>query len=76
MIARGAAFAFRKNVDELALRRLYGAAFASSSVLTLFFLGTVAGAVASGRVPPGLARGDVLGSWVNPTSLLGGVSEP
>jgi cytochrome d ubiquinol oxidase subunit II len=72
VIARGAAFAFRKNVDALAQRRLYGAAFASSSVLTPFFLGTVAGAVASGRVPPGLAQGDVVGSWVNPTSLLAG----
>jgi cytochrome d ubiquinol oxidase subunit II len=73
VIARGAAFAFRKNVEDLAQRRLYGAAFASSSVLTPFFLGTVAGAIASGRVPPGIAQGDVLGSWVNPTSLLAGV---
>lgn len=32
------------------------AAFASSSVLTPFFLGTVAGGIAFGRVPPGLAR--------------------
>lgn len=31
VIARGAAFAFRKNVEALAQRRLYGAAFASSS---------------------------------------------
>jgi cytochrome bd ubiquinol oxidase subunit II len=73
IIARGAAFAFRKSVDEVALRRLFGAAFALSSVLTPFFLGTVAGAVASGRVPPGNARGDLVGSWWNPTSLLGGV---
>jgi cytochrome d ubiquinol oxidase subunit II len=73
VIARGAAFAFRKNVEDLAQRRLYGAAFASSSVVTPFFLGTVAGAIASGRVPPGIAQGDVLGSWVNPTSLLAGV---
>ncbi|OLE24167.1 MAG: cytochrome D ubiquinol oxidase subunit II [Catenulispora sp. 13_1_20CM_3_70_7] len=73
VIARGAAFAFRKNVEALAHRRLFGAAFASSSVLTPFFLGTVAGGIASGRVPPGLARGDVVGSWVNPTSLLAGV---
>jgi len=73
VIARGAAFAFRKNVEDLAQRRLYGAAFASSSVVTPFFLGTVAGAIASGRVPPGIARRDVLGSWLNPTSLLAGV---
>jgi cytochrome d ubiquinol oxidase subunit II len=73
IIARGAAFAFRKSVAEVRVKRLFGAAFALSSVLTPFFLGTVAGAVASGRVPPGNARGDLVGSWWNPTSLLGGV---
>jgi cytochrome bd ubiquinol oxidase subunit II len=72
VIARGAAFAFRKAVTELAARRLFGAAFALSSVVTPFFLGTVAGAVASGRVPPGNALGQPLGAWWNPTSVLGG----
>ncbi|MBW3591615.1 MAG: cytochrome d ubiquinol oxidase subunit II, partial [Actinobacteria bacterium] len=38
-----------------------------------FFLGTVAGAVASGRVPPGNAEGDPIGSWLNPTSVLAGL---
>lgn len=73
IIARGAAFAFRKASTELWQQRLFGAAFAVSSVLTPFFLGTVAGAVASGRVPPGLAAGDLVNSWLAPTSLLGGV---
>ena len=73
MIARGSAFAFRKTVDVPSVRRLLGAAFAFSSLLTPFFLGTVAGGIASGRVPPGIAQGDVLSSWLNPTSLLGGV---
>jgi cytochrome d ubiquinol oxidase subunit II len=73
IIARGAAFAFRKASTELWQKRLFGACFALSSLLTPFFLGTVAGAVASGRVPPGLAAGDVVTSWLNPTSLLGGV---
>ncbi|MDQ1710643.1 MAG: cytochrome bd ubiquinol oxidase subunit [Frankiaceae bacterium] len=72
VILRGSAFAFRKSVSEVSLKRLFGATFALSSVLTPFFLGTVAGAVASGRVPPGNAAGDAIGSWVNPTSLLGG----
>ena len=40
--------------------------------MTPFFFGTVAGGVASGRVPVGNAAGDVISSWVNPTSLLGG----
>ena len=73
IIARGAAFAFRKTSTVLWQQRLFGAAFAFSSVFTPFFLGTVAGAIASGRVPPGLARGDLLRSWWNPTSVLGGV---
>ena len=73
MIARGAAFAFRHSVDQPALQQLFGASFAFSSVTTPFFLGTIAGAVASGRVPPGIAAGDVISSWLNPTSILGGV---
>ena len=72
IIFRGSAFAFRKAEGELWLRRIFGAAFALSSVVTPFFLGTIAGAIASGRVPLGTARGDIIGSWVNPTSLLGG----
>jgi cytochrome bd ubiquinol oxidase subunit II len=72
VIMRGAAFAFRKVVDALWLKRVFGASFAASSVLTPFFLGAVAGGVATGRVPPGNARGDLITSWFNPTSLLGG----
>ncbi|WP_019819584.1 cytochrome d ubiquinol oxidase subunit II [Saccharomonospora saliphila] len=72
IIARGAAFAFRKASTELEHRRLFGAAFAGSSVLTPFFLGTVAGGIASGRVPAGIAGGDIVTSWWNPTSALAG----
>ena len=73
MIARGAAFAFRKSISSLPMRRFFGACFAASSLATPFFLGTVVGGVASSRVPPGIATGDVVTSWVNPTSTLGGV---
>jgi cytochrome bd ubiquinol oxidase subunit II len=73
IIGRGAAFAFRKTVDEEWQQRLFGSAFAGSSILTPFFLGTVAGGIASGRVPPGLAAGDLFTSWLNPTGLLAGV---
>jgi cytochrome d ubiquinol oxidase subunit II len=72
IIARGSAFAFRKASTELWQQRLFGATFAFSSVVTPFFLGTVAGAIASGRVPPGLAKGDLVSSWVNPTSAVSG----
>ena len=73
VILRGSAFAFRKSVNEVWLRRMFGAAFAASSVITPFFLGAVVGAIASGRVPPGVAAGPVFSSWLNPTSALGGI---
>jgi cytochrome d ubiquinol oxidase subunit II len=72
MIARGSAFAFRKTVPSLSVQRFFGAAFAFSSFVTPYFLGAVVGGVASGRVPPGIAAGDVVTSWINPTSALGG----
>ncbi len=73
VIARGSAFAFRKTVTENWQRRIFGAGFAASSVITPFFLGAIAGAVASGRVPPGVGRGDAITSWWNPVSVLTGV---
>ena len=73
IIARGSAFAFRKVSDQLWQRRLFGAAFAFSSVITPFFLGAVAGAVASRRVPTGIAEGDIVTSWWNPTSITAGL---
>src|SRR5690606_10450585 len=72
IVLRGAGFAFRKFAGTLREARLYGAFFAASSVVTPFFLGTVAGAVASGRVPAD-GSGDVWTSWTGPTSLVGGV---
>lgn len=72
IIARGAGFAFRKASTELWQQRLFGATFAFSSVVTPLFLGAVAGAIASGRIPPGIAAGDLLTSWVNPTSAVSG----
>lgn len=72
IIARGSAFAFRKAVTETWQKRLFGATFATSSILTPFFLGTVAGAVATGKVPPGVGRGAVISSWWNPVSVFTG----
>ena len=73
MIARGSAFAFRKTVTNPRMQRLFGIAFAFSSLFTPFFLGAIVGGIASGRVPPGIAQGDVITSWLNPTAALGGV---
>ena len=72
IVLRGASFAFRKYAATLGQARVFGAAFAGSSLITPFFFGTVAGAIASGRVPLD-RRGDVWGSWLNPSSLVGGL---
>ncbi len=72
IVLRGASFAFRKFSETLGQARLFGVIFAASSIITPFFLGTVAGGIASGRVPLD-GTGDRWTSWVNPTSLFGGV---
>ncbi len=72
IVLRGASFAFRKYAATLAQARLFGVVFAGSSLVTPFFLGTVAGAIASGRVPA-TGRGDVWTSWTGPTSIVGGL---
>jgi cytochrome d ubiquinol oxidase subunit II len=73
IVFRGASFAFRKVVFTTKQRRAFGALFAISSVLVPYCLGAVAGGIASGRVPAGGKAGDPVTSWVNPTSILGGV---
>jgi cytochrome d ubiquinol oxidase subunit II len=70
IIFRGASYALRGQLDAAPGRRLIENVFALSSLLTPFALGTVVGAIASGRVPVGNARGDLLTSWLNPTSML------
>jgi cytochrome d ubiquinol oxidase subunit II len=69
IVLRGAGFAFRKEVETVQWQRLSGAAFAFSSLIVPFFLGTVIGAIASGRVPASPAHAD-LAVWTGPTSLL------
>jgi len=73
IVLRGSSFAFRKTVFRTRDRRNFGAAFAVSSVLVPYCMGAIAGAIASGRVPAGGQAGDPWSSWVNPTSVLGGV---
>ena len=73
IVLRGSSFAFRKTVFRTRDRRNFGAAFALSSVLVPYCFGAIAGAIASGRVPAGGVAGDWWDSWVNPTSVLGGV---
>jgi cytochrome d ubiquinol oxidase subunit II len=70
IIVRGAAYALRSGTTD---RREIGridAASAISSVLTPFALGAAIGGLATGRVPFGNAQGDLITSWLNPTSIF------
>ena len=73
IVLRGASFAFRKTVVTTRIRRIFGGGFALSSVLVPYCMGAIAGGIASGRVPAGGKAGDPVHSWINPTSVLGGV---
>jgi cytochrome d ubiquinol oxidase subunit II len=70
IVLRGAGFAFQRVAARSSARRFAEWSFAVSSVVTPFFMGTVVGAVASGRVPIGNAEGDAVTSWLNPVSLV------
>ena len=65
IVLRGSGFAFHKMARRLRNRELAQRAFGLSSLLTPFFMGTVVGAIASGRVPVGNAAGDPVTSWLN-----------
>ena len=71
IVLRGAGFAFRKSIRSLPARRAMGAAFALSSVLTPFFMGTVVGAIAAGNVPAE-GNGDAFSSWIDLLPLMTG----
>jgi cytochrome bd ubiquinol oxidase subunit II len=71
IVLRGAGFAFRKSIVRLQGRRVMGATFAVSSVLTPFFMGAVVGAIAAGNVPAE-GSGDAFSSWLAPLPLLVG----
>jgi cytochrome bd ubiquinol oxidase subunit II len=72
IVLRGAGFAFHKLAPRVRARRGAERLFGLFSLLTPFFMGTVVGAIASGRVPVGNAAGDAVTSWVNGVSLLTG----
>jgi cytochrome d ubiquinol oxidase subunit II len=70
IIVRGAAYALRSGTDDPREIGRIDAASAISSVLTPFALGAAIGGIASGRVPFGNAKGDLITSWLNPTSIF------
>lgn len=71
LVLRGAGFALRKPTRRLAGRRVYGAVFAVSSLLTPFFLGAVVGGLATGRVAPGTPAS--AHAWSSGTSVVAGL---
>jgi cytochrome d ubiquinol oxidase subunit II len=72
IIVRGTAYALRSGTATSGEQRRVELAFSLSSLLTPFALGAAVGGIASGRVPVGNASGDLLTSWLNPTSLVVG----
>jgi cytochrome d ubiquinol oxidase subunit II len=72
IVLRGSGFAFHKQARRLRYRRFAELLFDVSSLLTPFFMGTVVGAIASGRVPVGNAAGDPVTSWTGAAALITG----
>jgi cytochrome d ubiquinol oxidase subunit II len=70
IVLRGSGFAFHKTARRFRGRAVSEELFGVASLLTPFFMGTVVGAIAGGRVPVGNAAGDAVTSWLNPLSLL------
>jgi cytochrome d ubiquinol oxidase subunit II len=73
IVMRGSAYAVRAGTRTAGEQRGVDTLFALSSVLTPFALGTVIGAIASGRVHVGNPGGSLVTSWLNPTSIAIGV---
>jgi cytochrome d ubiquinol oxidase subunit II len=72
IVLRGSAFAFHKTARRVRGRSTAERLFGLASLLTPFFLGTVVGAIAAGKVPTGNATGDPVTSWLNLLSLVTG----
>jgi cytochrome bd ubiquinol oxidase subunit II len=74
IILRGTAYALRSGArPDRDTEGATGFVFGASSMLTPFALGTAIGGIASGEVPVGNAEGDLISSWLNPTSIAIGV---
>jgi len=73
IVLRGSGFAFQRTARTQTARNAAERLFGLSSLLTPFFMGTVVGAIASGRVPVGNAKGDAVTSWLNGVSILIGL---
>ncbi|HLZ60119.1 MAG TPA: cytochrome d ubiquinol oxidase subunit II [Ktedonosporobacter sp.] len=76
IVLRGAGFIFRAyalQTEEFSAR-LWSRVFSTSSLLTPFFLGAAAAAVAGGHIPlSNITPADLLFGWITPFSLAVGV---
>lgn len=73
IILRGSAFALRGQAGTIAEARVFGAIFATSSLIVPFAFGTVVGAIASGHAAYGNASVDPWSAFLNPFSIYLGV---
>src|SRR3954454_14552168 len=72
IVIRGAAYAVSAGTWRPRQVRDLDGVSALASIATPFFLGACLGGIASGRVPYGNAKGDLVTSWLNPTSAIVG----
>jgi cytochrome bd ubiquinol oxidase subunit II len=70
IILRGSTYVLRSAAGTTRMGAAADLVFAAASILTPFMLGAAAGGIASGRVPVGNAAGDLVTSWLNPTSAM------
>ena len=70
IVIRGAAYAVSAGTSGPRQVRDLDVVSAVSSIVTPFALGACLGGIASGRVPYGNAEGDLVSSWLNPTSAV------
>ncbi len=73
IILRGASYALRSGAAQTRELRTIDGMFAVASLVTPFALGAAAGGIAAERVPVGNAAGNLITSWLNPTSILIGL---
>ncbi|HWB23082.1 MAG TPA: cytochrome d ubiquinol oxidase subunit II [Gaiellaceae bacterium] len=73
IVLRGGAYAMREAAAGARWQRTLDTVFSISSILTPFALGTMIGAIASGRVRVGNPGGTLWTSWLNATSIEVGV---
>ena len=70
IILRGSTYVLRSAAGTSRMGSAADLVFAAASILTPFALGAAVGGIASGRVPVGNAAGDLVTSWLNPTSAI------